>query len=276
MVQEGQTRQNALRIKQKKQEEELAIMLQVLEALRSTSIDDAQDLLKRLRSSENSMEFVRLNQDTSLSWNRGIGAFSLIAPSPLISSGSSTPAHLQTSNTHSHEFARSDSFAAPVHDAQLEPDTTVLCDGLVIPCENRLRDAIDAFFSYSGKLLYVVTREQSDACLNEVFHNTSDNRSESIRLAICEVCSIATIGSHYMSDPLGAEFEDSTFLIASSLLEDTIEEHPLRAVRCFALIAMSRMMTKGRAALAYVGKLSPYMLRQRVFGTSAESLQNLD
>lgn len=262
LVQEGQTRQNALRIKQKKQEEELATMLQVLDALRSTSMDDAQDLLKRLRSSENSMEFVRLNQETGLSWNRSIGAFSLIAPSSLISSGSSTPTHLQTSDTHS--FARSDSFAAPVHDTQLEPDATVLCDGLVIPCENRLRKAIDAFFSYSGKLLYVVTREQSEDCLNEVFHNTSNNRNESVRLAICEVCSIATIGSHYMSDPLGAEFEDSTFLIASSLLEDTIEGHPLRAVRCFALIAMSRMMTKGRAALAYVGKSSPYMLRQRV------------
>ncbi|GAB7353153.1 hypothetical protein MBLNU459_g3687t2 [Dothideomycetes sp. NU459] len=235
-------------MKQKKQEREAAFMLQVFDSLRSTPMNEAQDLLKRLRDSATSAEFLRSVQETDTRWDRDERSVSLAS--------SATGSLIYASeNTGASKHVGDGGLKALPSDHAKTPfgsEVVTLANGLVIPCEQTMRQAIDSFFACSGKLFHVVTREQSEERLDEVFGSGRSNDRRTLTLATCELCSIAATGAQYMIKALGRDFEESCFGIARSLLDTAIESSPLQAAKCCTLLAMSRIMTKATVALAYI------------------------
>ncbi|KAI9830903.1 MAG: hypothetical protein M1826_004333 [Phylliscum demangeonii] len=109
--------------------------------------------------------------------------------------------------------------------------------------------AITAFFDCTGRLFHVFTRDQSAALFRAVY---GPDETEDAKAALCEIGSMAAIGCQYSQErdvsALGPTFYD----IANLFLEHLMESHPFRAIKACTLLAMYNVMDKWMVALSYI------------------------
>lgn len=115
--------------------------------------------------------------------------------------------------------------------------------------QQSLNIGIEAFFSCSGKLFHVFTREQVEQNYQIIFSN--DKQTER-KLAISCATAIAAVGNQYLQNPISREEEESFYNLARHHMEDILVEQPLEAVKLYTLLAMYNIMNKATVALAYV------------------------
>ena len=123
-----------------------------------------------------------------------------------------------------------------------------------LPCAHTTQRALDSFFSSSGKLFHVFSRDQVMACFRDVFNGPGAGRNAE---ATACLTGVAAVGAQYNPHL----FEDSSlrgfYNICRLYLDEVLKEAPLQAVKVCTLMAMYNIMGKSLAAVAFVGKYRP-------------------
>ncbi|KAK0612501.1 hypothetical protein B0T17DRAFT_543828 [Bombardia bombarda] len=139
---------------------------------------------------------------------------------------------------------------------------------LQIPNESLTTKAVEGFFSSSGKLFHVFSREQVDRCYRTVFETNltePDQASQEVavgsdrgekelqrKASTCCLMAVAAVGAQYIHGTLDQETEDACYDVARHYLDSVIEHQPLDAVKVCVLLAMYNIMNKSTLALVYV------------------------
>ena len=109
---------------------------------------------------------------------------------------------------------------------------------------------LDCFYTCSGTLFYICTREQSFELFRSLYWGNGAARTT---LALAELCAIAAVGSQYDTDLVPTEHRRAFFDTVKICIDDVIETSELRAMRLYALCGMFSIMDKRIAAWTYVG-----------------------
>jgi len=109
---------------------------------------------------------------------------------------------------------------------------------------------LDSFYTCSGTLFYVCSREQSF----ELFRSLYWGDTQRTKPALAELCAIVAVGSQYDNDGVSNEHRRAFFDTAKIYIDDVVEMSELRAMRLYTLCAMFSIMEKRIAAWSYVGK----------------------
>lgn len=127
----------------------------------------------------------------------------------------------------------------------------------VIPDLDTVKEAIEVFFSCSGRLFHVFSREQVAAhyaALVEARHGLLSQAR--LKEVLCFVMAVAAVGALYVADgsrnPKGHVFYD----VARCYLDDVIERRPYDAIKVCALLAQYNVLSKATVSLSYVGTCS--------------------
>jgi hypothetical protein len=133
-----------------------------------------------------------------------------------------------------------------------------------------VKAGVDMFFNATGLLFYVFPKEQADAIKHDLLNEAkypgdtpftvilSKSKSMQERARLAEICGAASVGMIYQRlfdkqqpPPLG--LSDYLYSTTKQMLDSTIEVNPLRAMKVCAMLAMYNIVVKGSVALAYVG-----------------------
>jgi len=115
--------------------------------------------------------------------------------------------------------------------------------------------AVDGFFSCSGKLFHVFSREQVAAFYDAVFPGGDEAAIQSGPVVCC-LLAVAAIGAQYVQGTqgaLGSGVEEAFYDMARHNLEALLVENPLDAIKVCTLLCMYNVMNKAIVSLAYVG-----------------------
>lgn len=124
-----------------------------------------------------------------------------------------------------------------------------------MPDSTTAQNAIDTFFGFSGKLLYVFSQEHAQNLYNDVF---SLPPKEVDATAVCCVAALCAIGVRHQPGMVTAAEEKNLYNLSRHYLEDVILEDPLAALKVITLLAMFNVVEKATIALIYVGKQASY------------------
>ncbi|KAK8174600.1 hypothetical protein BC567DRAFT_228551 [Phyllosticta citribraziliensis] len=237
----NETRTGALKAKNEELQQEVTSMKKVLDMLRSRPTTEAEDLFKRLRAGDN------------------FQSLSVLAAAD--QPGGPALGHAAEEDETPGEMDLDDDFSPVSMDAELAgAEFTLATDDtkqlpavrpippLRLPDAQECKRAVIAFFKYSGSLFHVFTLQQGIDDYNQVY----GEGSEPSRVALCELFSIAAIGSQYLTPDIRPDTCDMFFNLARLYFEDIIYESPLNGMRVSALLGMWHIMSKDPIALNFV------------------------
>jgi len=118
--------------------------------------------------------------------------------------------------------------------------------------------ATDVFFSSSGKLFHVFTRQEVNRYHEAVF-GTGDRPVIRRGPDLCRLMAVASMGTQYLAGSFPDHIRNGFYEIAKSNLDDLIEQHPLDAIKASALLCMFNVMLKSTVSLCYAGKRNQNM-----------------
>ncbi|KAI4148424.1 MAG: hypothetical protein LQ340_005099 [Diploschistes diacapsis] len=245
----GQTAQAALKSR-------LNTLEKILALLKSEPSDKANQLLERIRMTENV-------QTALQSLERG-GVDEAFVESPVL--GHATQVNTQSSNDHDTEpqsilsaiatpsteggsiqglTTRSSSLQ---EDEQADRRATWCVAQVPLPDAAATKDAVADFFSWSEKLFHVFTQDQVFQFCHDVFHSQAGEKNKA---TICSLTALAAVGAQYRRGP-SSPAQDAFYVIARYHFETVIESHPYDAIKVCVLLAMYNTITKQTVSLAYV------------------------
>ncbi|KAH6988735.1 hypothetical protein EDB80DRAFT_175252 [Ilyonectria destructans] len=134
---------------------------------------------------------------------------------------------------------------------ELPADASTLLISLVIPSASTTQGAVDSFFSSSGKLFHVFSREQVAGYYEHVF-GSAGCPIPSRKSAICCLAAVAAVGVQYNADDFEVGMDGVFYDVAKHFFEDLMEEQPLDAIKACTLLAMYNIMNKATVSLAYI------------------------
>ena len=193
----------------------------IVAALQTKPPDQADELLNRIRSADD-IDTVMLPRDQ-------------------LSGGSST--------------SSSEGSAAPVDTAlrtQIRVSSSSYLVSLVIPSAQTTVAAIQSFFSSSGKLFHVFSRDQIDNYYRSVF-GLDGRPNINNTVALCGLAAVASVGIQYNPGDFDPESEVVFYNVARHYFSDVLEKQPLDAIKVATMLAMYNILCKATATLAYVG-----------------------
>ncbi|KAI5798105.1 hypothetical protein FPQ18DRAFT_240575, partial [Pyronema domesticum] len=117
-----------------------------------------------------------------------------------------------------------------------------------LPPPSLISKILDSFYTCSGTLFYICTREQSF----ELFRSLYWSDCQRTKPALAEICAIAAVGCQYDADGVSNEHRRAFFDTAKIYIDDVVEMSELRAMRLYALCGMYSIMDKRIAAWSYV------------------------
>ncbi|QUC21010.1 uncharacterized protein UV8b_05251 [Ustilaginoidea virens] len=129
----------------------------------------------------------------------------------------------------------------PIHDVRL-----------LFPEPSIVMRAVDSFFSCSGKLFQVFSREHISRCYNAIFNEPQAALSQKVKTMVCCVAVVAAVGAQYMGDSCSREIEQGLYDLARHFFEVAAEQEPLHSIKVCSLLAQYNIMSKEMIALAYV------------------------
>ncbi|KAH7302938.1 hypothetical protein B0I35DRAFT_500478 [Stachybotrys elegans] len=134
---------------------------------------------------------------------------------------------------------------------EIPADVSTFLISLFIPSASTTRAAVDSFFSSSGKLFHVFSREQVAGHYEHVFgSDTCPIRSR--KTAICCLATVAAVGVQYNADHFEVGMDGVFYDVAKHFFEDLMEEQPLNAIKACTLLAMYNIMNKATVSLGYI------------------------
>ncbi|KAK8038340.1 hypothetical protein PG994_015107 [Apiospora phragmitis] len=150
----------------------------------------------------------------------------------------------------------------PLHPTQTfshisPPPTTSTIDSpwrhvlLWLPPPDLTRRFVETFFSCSGKLFHVFSREQIDQCFDATFHSPN-NSSLEYKADVCCLMTVAAIGAQYEHEIIDPEAQHTFYDVARHHLEAVIQARPLDAIKITTLFCLYNIMDKTTVAVAYV------------------------
>ena len=240
-------------------------MLKVLNTLRSKSLTDAQNLLDRLRASQNTASFARNFRPIR-------SAETLDSPAASSSNRSSESVQRRPSSSDALSDTSSTTTspdweeASEKHSWQHDPETAprLLPAGFELPSEHLIREAVQRFYSSSGKLFHIFSQQEIQLSIDRLFQAEGNDLT---RLMLCRLCCVAAAGVLYMKDQPSGE-EDVLYNIARMTLDDAIQDSPLEAAKCCTLLGLYNIMSKATVALAYLELGIDLSRRYQVHSTS--------
>lgn len=118
-----------------------------------------------------------------------------------------------------------------------------------VPSPVIVSSALDAFYTCTGSLFFVVPREQSFELFRSVYWG-STKRTKPI---LAELCALVSVGAQYDDDgPMTEDMKFSFFNTTKVYLEELARTSPLRLMRVFTLCCMFSIMEKRTAAWTYI------------------------
>lgn len=262
---EGQSRQAAMKSR-------LEAFDKMMKALRTAPLDDAQDLLLRIREGAEEIAILSVgggSGSVSSGTDHGssvTGTRSTIAPPSSTSGwGSGTPRYppstipdtsLSASATSPSPTTESSSSLTLVQSSspssiRTRVDTAEFLFQFVLPSAKSVWDGVQSFFGSSGKLFHVFSQVQAEEYYKTVF-GFGGRPNEKQKKAICCLCIIAAIGVQYNPNDFEKGADDLLYNVARRFFTDVMEESPLEAIKVCTLLAMFNVMNKATAALAYI------------------------
>jgi len=134
----------------------------------------------------------------------------------------------------------------------------------LLPDVSLIQQAVDLFFSCSGKLFHISSQEQVAVYLNDSVDPTTPD--EKIKAGLACLMGVAAVGAQYGSGVMSREVEHNFYDIARHYLESVIEHRPLDSIKVCTLLAQYNILRKATISLAYVGtfkSLIPRVLPRR-------------
>ncbi|KAH7468366.1 hypothetical protein FOMA001_g15867 [Fusarium oxysporum f. sp. matthiolae] len=135
---------------------------------------------------------------------------------------------------------------------ELAADASASLISVVIPSASTTQAAVDSFFSSSGKLFHVFSREQVSGYYKDVFGRDGCPIPNQ-KTAICCLAAVAAVGVQYNAGDFEASIEGVFYDLARHFFGSFMEEQPLDAIKVCALLAMYNIMNKATVSLAYIG-----------------------
>lgn len=121
---------------------------------------------------------------------------------------------------------------------------------------NATRTAIDSFYSCSGKLFHVLSREQTEQAFAKIVEHQG-SPYEAQQSDVCCIMAIAAVGAQYVNCREDDKHQEETFYEAAKRYFDyVVENRPFVAVKICVLLAMFNVFGKSMVALAYIGMTS--------------------
>ncbi|KAI0450975.1 hypothetical protein F5B21DRAFT_517035 [Xylaria acuta] len=119
-----------------------------------------------------------------------------------------------------------------------------------LPSISVTRQAVDGFFSSSGKLFHIFTRAQVCAFLDSVWKDV-DLENQSWKADVCCLMAIAAVGIQYTDTTGDADVSDTFYDICKVHLDSVLETRPLDAIKICTLLCMYNVTNKAVASLSY-------------------------
>jgi len=117
--------------------------------------------------------------------------------------------------------------------------------------QSNFEKAADTLLKVSGLVFRVYSPEQQQDILRHVYH---DSERPSSKAAICELCSLAAVGTQFSGGQIPPDNGDIMYSMAKQFLDDVIAVCPLRALKVVTLLAVYNMINHATVSLAYIGK----------------------
>jgi hypothetical protein len=248
----GQTRHDVSKARLEKMKEDFELMREVLDLLRSSNTTAAEQLLDRMRDSEDSLAFAR-----TYASQRGSSS---LHSRELLTHKPPGPRRRSDSTYSSHFGSQSPPALTSASNMHYEPSLlkrepfivrpSELPAHLDVPDEHNYRDAIASFHECSGKLFQVCDEDEIEASFGHVFRNPDGNPPSAISL--CRISALAAVGCLYMKGKRGDELKHTFYYIAKSMLDSCIEIDPLISSTFCTLVSMYNIMSRATVALVYI------------------------
>lgn len=244
-------------------------MRNFIHALRSATPTRTQSLLHSLRVSESTPEVTDLLnslQDRPPLYHQDSDPASSSVPShPSLST--ETTRTLSVSPASTLDSTDQPSLCSPISSAERdicsnEPDPSPFTDLQVqIPSREILERCIATFYAESGQMFHVLSRDQVESQF-QTMYGQADHRSR--RLAACELCALAAIGSQYTEDLVSTQIVQALYSVAKHLLDDLIDDDGVRAAKTCALLGMYNVMNKEKVAMTFIGEYLQYRCKNQL------------
>jgi hypothetical protein len=117
--------------------------------------------------------------------------------------------------------------------------------------------AIDSFFNCSGKVFHVFSKDEISECYHEVFSVNGDrsgSQSMAFRAKLGAVMAVAAVGSQYLPDEFRKEVELNYYNLARYYFECVMEQKPIHAIKICTLLAQYNIFSKATISLSYVAR----------------------
>jgi len=262
-VNPGETRFTALKRKNASLLTESDRMQKFIHALRDASPSRAQDMLRDFRSADDDDHGRAKHEMSTLTPSTFDGPPHLLHhqnSDSSISSGPSPPSNSdipQTPNTSRSRSSNTNTNTKSLPSFPSEHDNSLVQTPYQpfsdferpLPSTHALRKCVEAFYHESGKLFQVYSRSHIEAHFQLL---EAQGDKQALRLAVCELCAVAALGSQYMKEILPEGTEQTMYNAAKHLLEDVVTVDTTRAAKVCAILGMFNIMNKEKVAMTFV------------------------
>lgn len=137
---------------------------------------------------------------------------------------------------------------------QTEPSQTInnpLVFDYIHSQQSNFEKAADTLLKVSGLVFRVYSSEQQQDIFRHVYRGSERPSSKA---AVCELCSLAAVGTQFSGGRIPPNDGDIMYSMAKQFLDDVIAVSPLRALKVVTLLAVYNIVNHATVSLAYIGK----------------------
>lgn len=124
-----------------------------------------------------------------------------------------------------------------------------------LPSRGTLQECINSFHKEAGKLFHVFSLNHIESQFS-VMYGQGDKQAQ--RVAACELSAVGALGSQYIRESQPEGTAQKMYSVAKHLLEDVVSVDATRAAKVCAMLGLFNIMSKEKVAMTFVGK---YFLR---------------
>ncbi|RGP80771.1 nitrate assimilation regulatory nira [Fusarium longipes] len=233
--------------------------------LQTSSPDEANELLQRIRASGDVNSIIAANAETTVTpslvtaSSKGSDLSTIsssLGTTKSVPTGSGTASSTQEQVRDPHRNSMEMDMNSSIS-GQPSPLTTSTnqssSDQLQNPDASVTAQALDSFFSCSGKLFHVFNKDDILEYYRHVFE-AEESFSESLEAKLGCIMAVAAVGAQYQSSKFSKDLRVRFYNLAKLSLDAIIEQQPLQAIKVCTLLAQYNIFDKEMVALSYVGK----------------------
>lgn len=138
------------------------------------------------------------------------------------------------------------------------PSFGIGCDSpnaSALPPEEVTRQATSSFFPCASVYFYVMPPDACEDLIATIYRqSTVSSKSD-----FCQLCAIAAVGAKYCTDVIPDSVCQRYFQLTTLLLQDTVEEDPLAALRACICLSVYLVLDKMTSARVMLGRLNQWL-----------------